>query len=141
MLFIAIVYNVIDLIRISADIERKLHELNSNYNFVTWSLFFYNRWRFQFINWNKIKVKWIVNERATNRGIVIKPLLNMSFFYVSQPSFDSYFVLPYRNIYNAYILDNGFKFRIIQYGWFKAAVQSGFISCFVKQWLTSRQLC
>ena len=46
VLFIAIVYNVtdlIDLIRINADIERKLHELNSNYNFVTWSLFFYNR--------------------------------------------------------------------------------------------------
>ena len=40
VLFIAIVYNVIDLIRINADIERKLHELNSNYNCVTWSLFF-----------------------------------------------------------------------------------------------------
>ena len=46
VLFIAIVYNVtdlIDLIRVNADIERKLHELNSNYNCVTWSLFFYNR--------------------------------------------------------------------------------------------------
>ena len=36
VVFIAIVYNVIDLIRKSADIERKLHELNSNYNRVTW---------------------------------------------------------------------------------------------------------
>ena len=40
MLFIAIVYNVIDLIRKNADIERELHELNSNYNRVTWDLFF-----------------------------------------------------------------------------------------------------
>ena len=42
----------------------------------------------------------------------------MSFFDVGD------FVLHFCNIYNAHILDNGFKFRIIQYGCFKRLLKA-----------------